>query len=45
MPGMAKRCTTSAHSVLRAVENRRPVMRAGNGGRVVDYSYGTVRDY
>ncbi|MFL2833015.1 MAG: apolipoprotein N-acyltransferase [Coraliomargaritaceae bacterium] len=35
----------AAHSVLRAVENRRPVMRAGNGGWSgwID-SYGTVRD-
>ena len=34
----------AAHSVLRAVENRRPVMRAGNGGWSgwID-SYGTVR--
>lgn len=35
----------AAHSVLRAVENRRPVMRAGNGGWSgwID-SYGTVRE-
>lgn len=35
----------AAHSVLRAVENRRPVMRAGNGGWSgwID-SYGGVRD-
>ena len=35
----------AAHSVLRAVENRRPVMRAGNGGWSgwID-SYGTIRD-
>ena len=35
----------AAHSVLRAVENRRPVMRAGNGGWSgwID-SYGIVRD-
>ncbi|MEN8662583.1 MAG: apolipoprotein N-acyltransferase [Lentimonas sp.] len=35
----------AAHSVLRAVENRRPVMRAGNGGWSgwID-AYGTVRD-
>lgn len=34
----------AAHSVLRAVENRRPVIRAGNGGWSgwVD-SYGTIR--
>lgn len=35
----------AAHSVLRAVENRRPVMRCGNGGWSgwVD-AYGTVRE-
>jgi len=35
----------AAHSVLRAVENRRPVMRCGNGGWSgwID-AYGTVRD-
>ena len=35
----------AAHSVLRAVENRRPVIRAGNGGWSgwID-AYGTVRD-
>jgi apolipoprotein N-acyltransferase len=35
----------AAHSVLRAVENRRPVMRVGNGGWSgwID-SYGSVRD-
>ncbi|HAV14063.1 MAG TPA: apolipoprotein N-acyltransferase [Opitutae bacterium] len=35
----------AAHSVLRAVENRRPVMRAGNGGWSgwID-AYGTVRE-
>ena len=35
----------AAHSVLRAVENRRPVMRCGNGGWSgwID-CYGTVRD-
>ena len=35
----------AAHSVLRAVENRRPVMRAGNGGWSgwID-SHGTVRE-
>jgi apolipoprotein N-acyltransferase len=35
----------AAHSVLRAVENRRPIMRAGNGGWSgwID-SYGAVRD-
>jgi|FLOH01.1.fsa_nt_gi apolipoprotein N-acyltransferase len=35
----------AAHSVLRAVENRRPVMRCGNGGWSgwID-SYGTVRE-
>ncbi len=35
----------AAHSVLRAVENRRPVMRAGNGGWSgwID-CYGTIRD-
>lgn len=35
----------AAHSVLRAVENRRPVMRAGNGGWSgwID-SYGSVRE-
>lgn len=35
----------AAHSVLRAVENRRPVIRAGNGGWSgwID-SYGTVRE-
>jgi apolipoprotein N-acyltransferase len=35
----------AAHSVLRAVENRRPVVRAGNGGWSgwID-SYGTVRE-
>ena len=35
----------AAHSVLRAVENRRPVMRVGNGGWSgwID-SYGTVRN-
>ncbi|MEM7792433.1 MAG: apolipoprotein N-acyltransferase, partial [Verrucomicrobiota bacterium] len=35
----------AAHSVLRAVENRRPVMRCGNGGWSgwID-SYGNVRD-
>jgi len=35
----------AAHSVLRAVENRRPVMRAGNGGWSgwID-AYGTIRD-
>ena len=35
----------AAHSVLRAVENRRPIMRCGNGGWSgwID-CYGTVRD-
>ena len=35
----------AAHSVLRAVENRRPVMRCGNGGWSgwID-AYGTVRE-
>ena len=35
----------AAHSVLRAIENRRPVMRAGNGGWSgwID-SYGTIRE-
>lgn len=35
----------AAHSVLRAVENRRPVMRAGNGGWSgwID-AYGNIRD-
>jgi apolipoprotein N-acyltransferase len=35
----------AAHSVLRAVENRRPVMRVGNGGWSgwID-SYGTIRE-
>ncbi|PXA05449.1 apolipoprotein N-acyltransferase [Coraliomargarita sinensis] len=35
----------AAHSVLRAVENRRPVMRCGNGGWSgwID-AYGTIRD-
>jgi apolipoprotein N-acyltransferase len=35
----------AAHSVLRAVENRRPVLRCGNGGWSgwID-SYGTIRD-
>ncbi len=35
----------AAHSVLRAVENRRPVMRAGNGGWSgwID-CYGTIRE-
>jgi apolipoprotein N-acyltransferase len=35
----------AAHSVLRAVENRRPVMRCGNGGWSgwID-CYGSVRD-
>jgi apolipoprotein N-acyltransferase len=35
----------AAHAVLRAVENRRPVMRAGNGGWSgwID-AYGTVRE-
>lgn len=35
----------AAHSILRAVENRRPVMRCGNGGWSgwID-CYGTVRD-
>ena len=35
----------AAHSALRAVENRRPVIRAGNGGWSGWFdSYGTVRD-
>ena len=35
----------AAHSVLRAVENRRPVMRCGNGGWSgwID-AYGTIRE-
>ena len=35
----------AAHSVLRAVENRRPIMRCGNGGWSgwID-AYGTIRE-
>ena len=46
MPGMGKRGAPqhAAHSVLRAVETRRPVMRCGNAGWSGWIDSGSVRE-